>query len=66
MALAKEVNEKVHDIVNPCREKAICSKPRYDGKLTHLNGDLHDLGTISLLYPFIENGEASLNDIPDS
>ena len=51
--------------VNPYREKAICSQTRDDGELAHLNGYLHDPGTMSLLGPFIENGEASLNGIPD-
>ena len=27
--------------------------------------DLHDMGTLTLLRPFIENSEASLNGIPD-
>jgi hypothetical protein len=36
-----------------------------DREFTHLYSDLHDPGTLTLLCPFIENGEASLNGIPD-
>ena len=36
-----------------------------DQEPAHLYGDLHDPGTLTLLCPFIENCEASLNGILD-
>jgi hypothetical protein len=45
--------------------KTISSQTDNDRKAAHLYGDLHDPGILTLLYPFIENSEASLDSIPD-